>query len=424
MQPPSAPAHSHDRSGHLFQFETLALCAFAFVLPQFEVPKNILWLVYVLLWFTNRARTRDFGGPWDHWDSLIALWIASGYAAAAFAGLHDSELKSAFDIARYGAVLWMMRRSGYGEGTLRLLLACIVFGTLAALLRGYYEVLFVPRADLQPRYLGLNSVGHVNHSAIYLAIVFGASVAWVRAAWQGDALSRRMLGFAVCVVFFVSIVVMQSRATVGASLLVAIVLLAAYSLRSGKRAWGILAGAILVVAALLAAKPEVVEKNALRMKEHNMLAFRDNIWRTGIEAWRRYPVFGVGMGNYGRISHVLLERWSTERNESFDRSRLMPQAHAHNIFVNTLAERGAVGLLVLLAALAAWIGSLRPMPNAGDGVVRWAYWGGALGAWLVAVGVGLVNTTLHHEHALVSVLLLGGWLALVRRPRPVSVERA
>ncbi|MBI3715418.1 MAG: O-antigen ligase family protein [Betaproteobacteria bacterium] len=424
MQPPSAPAHSHDRSGRLFQFETLALCAFAFVLPQFEVPKNILWIVYVLLWVLGRARTRDFGGPWDRWDSLIALWVASGYAAAMFAGLHDSEWKSAFDIARYGAVLWMMRRSGYAEGTLRLLLACIVFGTLAALLRGYYEVIFVPRADRQPRYLGLNSVGHVNHSAMYLAIVFGASVAWVRAAWQADPGSRRMLGLAVCAAFFVSIVVMQSRATVGASILVAIVFLAAYSLRSGKRAWGILAGAILLIAALFLAKPEVVEKNALRMKEHNMLAFRDNIWRTGIEAWRRYPAFGVGMGNYGRISHALLEQWSTERGESFDRSRAMPQAHAHNIFVNTLAERGAVGLLVLLAVLAAWIGSLRPVPNAGDGVVHWAYWGGALGAWLVAVGVGLVNTTLHHEHALVSVLLLGGWLSLARRPRPGSVERA
>jgi len=424
VQPPSASAHSHDRSGRLFQFETLALCAFAFVLPQFEVPKNILWIVYVLLWSVNRARTRDIGGPWDRWDSLIALWIASGYAAALFAGLHDSEWKSAFDIARYGAVLWMMRRSRYGEDVLRMLLAAIAFGTLAALLRGYYEVLFVPRADLQPRYLGLNSVGHVNHSAIYLAIVFGASVAWVRASWQGDLASRRMLGLAVCIAFFLSIVVMQSRATVGASLLVSIAILAAFSLRAGRRPWGILAGALLVIAVLFVAKPEVIQKNALRMKEHNMLAFRDNIWRTGLEAWRRYPVFGVGMGNYGRIGLARLEQWSTERGEPFDQSRVMPQAHAHNIFVNTLAERGLVGLLVLLIALAAWAGSLRAMPRSGDGAVRWAYWGGALGAWLIAVGVGLVNTTLHHEHALASMLLLGGWLCLARRPRPGGIASA
>jgi len=32
------------------------------------------------------------------------------------------------------------------------------------------------------------------------------------------------------------------------------------------------------------------------------------------------------------------------------------------------------------------------------------------------VGVGLVNTTLHHEHAILSVMLLGIWLAS-RRPR-------
>jgi O-antigen ligase len=399
------------------QIEALAICAFAFVLPQFEAPKNLLWVVYALLWLVNRWRARDFGGPWDAWDSLIATWIASGYITALFAGLHNSEWGSAMDVLRYGSILWLLRRSGYTEDTLKQLAACLLFGTLAALLRGYYELLFVPRADQQPRNLGLNSVGHVNHSAIYLAIAFGATVAWVRGAWRSYPLRHRVLAMGVCAALLLSIFVMASRATVAVSLLVAFLLLTVYALRSGKRLWKIVTAIVIIILAMAILRPEVVEKNSLRMKQNIPLAFRDSIWRAGIEAWREFPVFGVGMGNYGKINYALLEQWRTARGEGFDRSQLLPQSHAHSLYINTLAERGGVGLLVLFAVLAAWAHALwRGVPSSRDGPVTWAYWGGALTAWLVATLVGLVNTTLHHEHALISMLLLGGWLSL-RHPR-------
>src|SRR6185436_16087066 len=100
------------RYAHL---ETLALCAFAFVLPQFEAPKNVLWLVYGALWIVNRWRAGDFGGPWKGWDTLIAVWIASGYMSAKYAGLHNAEWASAADVLRYGSVLWLLSRSRYSE---------------------------------------------------------------------------------------------------------------------------------------------------------------------------------------------------------------------------------------------------------------------------------------------------------------------
>ena len=99
---------------------------------------------------------------------------------------------------------------------------------------------------------------------------------------------------------------------------------------------------------------------------------------------------------------------------------MRPTSHAHSLYVNTLVERGIVGLTVLLCVLSAWGWALaRNMPSANDTVPRWTIWGGAFSAWLVTVLVGLVNTTLHHEHALISMLLLGGWFSL-RRSRPIS----
>ncbi len=416
MYSPTAPFPLSSAT-RLSQLETLALLALAFVLPQFEAPKNLLWIAYALLWFVNRWRARDFCGPWDSWDSLIAVWIASGYVSALYAGLHRSEWISAFDVVRYGSLLWMMRRSGYSETTLRYLLASLVIGTLAALLRGYYEVHFLPRADGQRRYLGLNSVGHVNHSAIYVSIAFGAALAWVRGAWRTDRPANRAIGLGLCMAFVLSIFVMESRAIVAVSLFAGFILLGSYAYRSGQRPWKVLAGVVLVIAAMVIVKPEVVEKNSLRLKENNLFASRDNIWNAGLMAWRQYPAFGVGMGNYSLVDYAQLEQWSKARGESLDPSRVLPQAHAHSLYFNTLVERGAVGMLALLIVLAAWASSLwRSVPAANDSPVRWAYWGGALAAWLVAILVGVVNTTLHHEHALISMLLLGGWLSLSRPP--------
>jgi hypothetical protein len=38
-------------------------------------------------------------------------------------------------------------------------------------------------------------------------------------------------------------------------------------------------------------------------------------------------------------------------------------------------------------------------------------WGCSASAWFVTTAVGLVNTTLHHEHGMLAVILLGLWLS-------------
>lgn len=391
------------------------MLAFAFVLPLFEAPKNLFWVLYVGVWIANRWHGRRFGGPWDGWDTLIAVWIASGYVSALFAGIRHSEWMSAHDILRYASMLWLIRRAGYDEDTLRRLLAWLVIGTLAALLWGYIGLLVTG----ERRTLGLKSVGHVNHSAIYLAIAFGAALAWLRAAWCRAGAPTRAAGLAVCSLFGLSQFVMASGAALGMTIAVALVLLGSHAVRARKPFAKVLVAAVLLVGLGLAALPEVVEKNIVRLQENRLLAARDGIWRAGLEAWRKFPLFGAGMGNYGRIDHDSLERWSSERGESVDRSRLYLSSHGHSLYVNTLVERGIFGIAVVFAVLAAWGWAVaRGMPRTADSPLRWAYWGGALAAWMIAVLIGLVNTTLHHEHALLSMLLLGGWLSLDHARKP------
>ncbi len=161
-----------------------------------------------------------------------------------------------------------------------------------------------------------------------------------------------------------------------------------------------------------------MRKQEVNAAAQNVLANRDGIWRMAGAAWERYPWFGVGMDNYSLISHELVRTWRTEAGKDYDATRYVRFPHAHNLFVNALAERGAVGFAALAAVMLAWLLALiRERPRPQDGDLAWLAWGSAASAWFVTVGVGMVNTTLHHEHGLLAVLLLGLWLSTLPRAR-------
>ncbi|HEV3010168.1 MAG TPA: O-antigen ligase family protein [Burkholderiales bacterium] len=398
----------------MIRLEHAALVALAVVLPVLEAPKNLLWLLYLALWLANRARARDFGGPWDRWDTLIVLWIASAQAAVVFAGL-GAEWRAGFDVLRYTTVLWAMKRSRYPESVLAALLVALAAGTLLALGWGYYRIFLTT----QHEYLGLKSVGHVNHSAIYLAIAFGATLIATRAWWRHAAAPWSVGGLLCTLLFAVSLFVMQSRAAVGAAIVVAVVLLLAYAVRHRHGMRRLALGAAIAVGIGLAVKPKVLEKNYVQIEASGtLLAFREGIWHAGLLAWREFPVFGVGTHSWGRISETQLESAAAQRGETLDSRGLVFSSHGHSLYLNTLVERGVLGLAAVLAVLIAWAVALfRHIPDAAASALRWSYWGGSAAAWMVAVIVGLVNTTLHHEHALLSMLLLGAWLAHERTTR-------
>ena len=171
----------------------------------------------------------------------------------------------------------------------------------------------------------------------------------------------------------------------------------------------------------------VLEVSVLTKQKHlaaqdNVLSDRDRIWSMGFAAWERYPWFGVGLSNYSTISLEKVEEWRRLAGKPFNANQYGGTNHAHSLYLNTLAERGVLGALALAAVLLVWAAWLvRHRPRAPDGDLDWVLWGGALSAWAITVSVGLVNTTLHHEHGILATLLLGLWLTnLPRHPRRAS----
>lgn len=386
-------------------------------LPLFEAPKNILWVLYVLLWLGNRARSRDFGGPWDGWDTLIALWIASGWLSAAFAGLHAQEWRGPIDLVRYGSMLWLIRRTRFAEGELVLIVAALIIGTLAALAFGYWRVVTAPMA--KPRSLELRSVGHINHSAIYLAIVAGLALSATLAYWKQMASAWRVASLAVTTALALSVVATASRGAIGAMALLFVMIGCAWWRHSRGPVLAILCALAIVAASAVTLRLDVVKKQAQYEEQGvSVLSMRDKVWQMALVAVERYPWFGVGMDNYNQISPAAVRAWREQAGKPYRADDYHGTSHGHSLYLNTLVERGIFGLAALVAVLAAWLVMLlRTFPAGPVDPLEWTLWGGALSAWLVSVVVGTVNTTLHHEHAILSMLLLGLWLAWRRAPR-------
>jgi O-antigen ligase len=396
-----------------FPVETGLLVAFCLFLPLVEFWKNLALLAYFIAWTVNRLRARDFGGPWRTSDTLVALWIGLAYLAAAFAGLRGDAWAKTGDVAVSALLFWMVARAGYAPRELRRLLGALVLSTVAGLALGYWRLWSGAGKSGQ---LQLYSVGHVNHTAIYIAMVLGLCASWLFARWRAWPAHRRGLAFAVAALVFGSLVVTASRGAVGVGFLLVLILALAWWPRWRVPLAASAAAVALAAAVMATSGAEVLRKQIDNAEAQNVLAFRDGIWRMGLAGWERYPWFGVGKSNYGLIDHARVRAWRAEAGQDYVQERYLSSSHAHSLYVNTLVERGAVGfaalLTVLLAALAAL---LRWRPRPGDGDLAWLAWGGAASAWVVTAGVGAVNTTLHHEHGLLAALLFALWLSTLPR---------
>ena len=393
--------------------EVLCLCGLALALPLYEAPKNILCALYALIWLINRLRLGQAGGPWRGWDSLFLIWIGSGFIVAWGAAIDGSQWEGALDPVRYGAVMWCASRAGYRRDHWLAVLGSLGASCLIGLVWGYRDL-----ASGRRIWLELHSVGHVNHSAIYLAIITVGALGLLAAYWRSFTGAWRLTGLAGCAFFGSSLMVMASRGAFGAAALTVLLLGLGWWRRSRALAITLLVAIGVIAGATVLLPSPVAEKNRVTVEAVGVLSQRDGIWRVAWNEWLHHPWFGVGMDNYSRITKDHFEAESRARGEAWASGALIYYPHAHSLLLNTLAERGLAGTLPLAAVLLAWAWALlrgRPRPDAAP--IEWTAWACALSALGISVIAGAANTTLHHEHAILATLMLGFWLDVRRRPR-------
>jgi O-antigen ligase len=105
-----------------------------------------------------------------------------------------------------------------------------------------------------------------------------------------------------------------------------------------------------------------------------------------------------------------------ERHVPFDeKNYTLQDGHSHSLYLTSLVERGVVGFIVLIAFMGTWLETLIKSFQKLKTSTQGSYlWGASLSAWIVTCGVGFVNSTFHHEHAILALLFLGLHLSYLK----------
>jgi len=383
-------------------------------LPSLEAPKNIFLVGYLLTRTISEGIQFKKGmWHWRGWDNLFSIIIFTAFLSSMFAGFSGLEEWKGYKVLLTAILTgWLLSRTRYTKNQYQMIFKLIVLSTIPPLAWGLYEYLLVhSRGTLE-----IHSVGHVNHSAIYLVMIFGASLAWFLSqfhskekvmAFKWQAIPLGLLTF----VFFISLIIGESRGAFGVAVILGLGLFLILSKRKSIKVIGVTAIlSTLLLSVLL--NTNIVQKQIAYQENHNVLSYRDRVWNVSLEASRFYPLLGIGLSNWHFITLDQMKKSVEERGEIFKSDRYAFPGHSHNLYLSALVERGIVGLIVTFLLMAAWIRELIK-------TYKWAkksneaslLWGGAFSAWVATYGIGLVNTTFHHEHAILACLFLGIYLS-------------
>ena len=183
-----------------------------------------------------------------------------------------------------------------------------------------------------------------------------------------------------------------------------------------------LSGSITIVFIVLLSiifKADVIEKQIRNQEANNVLSYRDKVWNVSLEASRFSPVLGIGLSNWHFINLDQLKKSVEDRGEKFDTNNYVFPGHSHNLYLSALVERGILGLMVTLIFMLLWFRHLiKTYYWAAKSKESIRLWSGSLSAWVATFGIGFVNTTFHHEHAILACLFLGIYLSYTRQYHP------
>jgi len=385
----------------------VVLCAFAFVLPLVEAPKNILLaLLPITLALRAPSTLRRLAARPAMAGALAAVVVAAAISTIANwpvpRGWSGTMLMLSAAVVGFAALSNPLARARWPW-----ILGSTIAGASAGLAYGLWEA-----ATGAAKYVELNSVGVVTHSAIYLAICTLAAwgvLSQLRSAASPDPL--RILGaWALVGAMLVGLVLMGSRAALLALLAAMFVL---FLMRPRDRVWPVLAAAVLVAAAIAISLPDRFNQQRMWDKLAQMVGgesptqadtIRRAYWRI---AWAQLTQgghwrFGIGPRSFASIRPDQLH---------FDPPLpevALPLAHAHNMYLHKLVEEGPLGLAALLAVFAVPAAALARQARAArrDGRSLPALWYAGFGAVVIPAVCGLVQTPWYHEHSLLESMLL------------------
>jgi len=385
-------------AARLLQWEYYILCLLAISLPIIEVTKNLasvlLLVVYILHFVMHRkSLTRNI------LSHIILIFLLCSVVAAVGASINGYDSGKINDIIRYGLTGWIISQLPLQRRQVLVLLALLLSSCLVGIAHAYYHLHEGSKYALE-----LQGVGYSNHTAIYLALILGLSASLL---FMKPMKPRFYVAMVIAIiVIIISIFESSSRATLIPLTFITLTSLTLLLFINKKLT--ILAAIALTIGGMyiIHQPPSIIQKALTKpiISDEQQLMPRIRLWHVNYYMWKHAPIFGIGYGNHANIDADLAKNWFPEVN--FHNEKLFYfSSHAHNRYLNTLVEGGIVGLIGLLCLFIGLSYQLAKhiLKQHADSLPFYLIVTYTL---LTNMLVGFFNTTLHHEHGLLTMMLI------------------
>lgn len=398
--------------------ELTFLSLFLAFLPSLEAPKNIFLAGYLITALYRQSQLPP--SKWSIWDWVFLSLIASSFLSALFPFVAGgSEWKGFRGMLLWIAFGWTLFRTDYSFEEKKYLFILSILMTFPPLLWGLAQLLILFSKDS----LQLHSVGHVNHSAIYLCMMAGAALSLLLSQLQGTQKKYVFITALLFIFIISSVIISQSRGAFGFAFLLAYVLIFLSKLAVKIKTISLSLLTIFLVTIIFIIPAPIIKKQIANQNNHNILASRDKVWRVALEVARLNPLFGIGGGNLKQINIDQLKSSVESRGETFNTEEFsINYNHPHNIYLSNLVDRGILGFIIFLNFMLIWLITLiKSYKKLNQDSKATLFIMGSLSAWTTIFGIGFVNTTFHHENALLALFFLSLHLNYLRQKNQLKL---
>ncbi|MCI0469551.1 MAG: O-antigen ligase family protein [Nitrospirae bacterium] len=360
----------------LENIKTVGLVLMIVSLPFSESLKTIsiviILIAYIMQLIKKEARIRLSILYCGFVLLLIASILSSVYAADT-----PKSFRGAIDIFFYIVPLFAAASIKRDEH-IRLLLWCLYVSTAIAALYGIFQFLHLQRP------LEIHSLGNQNYTAMYLLIVVLSMVSTIAFSERESNLKKLTISVLAAISLVASVLTTMRASFLG---LLFIVIFLLFTKRS----------AVLTALPLIALTAIAAYFNKtmwLKLLSSKSLIARIDIWKQALNNFIDNPILGIGLNHF---SHTFSSSFPIDPgNTVYD---------AHSLYMQVLSQNGIVGFLALILIMGGFIRIWRGFTPVSGFEMGLKF--GALGAFSIIFITGVMDTTLHHEHAMAFTTLTG-----------------
>ena len=384
----------------------LLLAAMLVFLPGVEALKNIFAFLFILSWVMHAKKNNDWGGKWEVIDTIFLLWILTDIFVSINAIITHQLPGSNFrDVIRFVLIAWVLSRIYFPKEKLRELALISVIATLITLSYSYYSTGGILKE--------LHSVGHINHTAIFLVIAYSISLSLFLFDFHNLKKYQKIILLLSTIVLFSATIDTGSRASFGLIVVVTLVDLIGLVIVHRKLSTFLLFFALVsIIGYQFIQNPPYALKRILD-REHILYdESRDRIRNFSYYAFKTNPILGIGFGNHGLIEIEDIKAEIIKDKGVLNTGEYSPSSHAHNVYYTYLVSGGLLtfSIFIWFWFYIVWIIFKLRSTKGNEWIIL-----SSISVLLINLGIGWVNTTLHHEHAILSMFVLGILISEYRR---------